>query len=83
MRRALAPVLAAAALLAAPAAALAHVTVLPEKPKLNSEQEFVIRVPDEVNVATTGVEIILPEGINATQFAPKPGWKRDVKLTAD
>lgn len=80
MTRRLAPLLAAAAVLAAPTAAAAHVEVLPDRPKLNAEQEFVVRVPDERDVATTKLQIIFPEGVNVTQYAPKPGWTRTVKL---
>jgi uncharacterized protein YcnI len=78
--RRLAPLLAATAALLAPAAAGAHVEVLPDKPKLRAEQEFVIRVPNERGVATTKLRVIFPEGLRASQYAPKPGWKRTVQL---
>jgi len=81
-RRGAAAVALAGALVAAPAAG-AHVTVLPEKPKLNSEQEFVVRVPVERNVATVAVRVLFPEGVNVSQFAPEAGWTRRVLLTAD
>jgi hypothetical protein len=75
--------LAAAGALAAPTSAGAHVTVLPERPKLNAEQEFVVRVPDERDVATTELQVLFSSDLRVGQFAPKAGWKRKVLLTDD
>jgi len=69
--------------LALPACAAAHVVVLPEKPQLENEQEFVVRVPDEENQSTTAVRVMFPSGVNVSQFAPMPGWHRKVLLTRD
>jgi uncharacterized protein YcnI len=76
-------VLAALVALLAPAHAGAHVTVLPERPKLNSQQEFTVRVPDERTVATTKVQVIFEGDLRVGQFAPMPGWTRRVLLTDD
>jgi uncharacterized protein YcnI len=76
-------VLAVLGALAAPACAAAHVTVLPERPKLNAEQEFVVRVPDERDVATVKLQILFDTDLRVGQFAPKPGWKRRTLLTDD
>ena len=48
-----APVAIALLALALPARADAHVEVLPDKPLLEQEQEFVVRVPDERDIPTT------------------------------
>jgi uncharacterized protein YcnI len=69
--------------LALPARAGAHVVVLPAKPQLDDEQEFVVRVPDEENQPTTAVRVVFPAGVNVSQFAPMPGWSRKVLLTRD
>lgn len=69
--------------LALPACASAHVVVLPAKPQLDEEQEFVVRVPDEENQATTAVRVVFPSTVNVSQFSPMPGWNRKVLLTSD
>jgi uncharacterized protein YcnI len=81
VRRRLALVLAAAGALVAAPAALGHVTVLPERPKLNSQQEFVVRVPNERDVPTVGLQVLFSTDLRVGQFAPKPGWQRKVLLT--
>jgi uncharacterized protein YcnI len=78
VRRRIALVLAAAGALVAPTAAAAHVTVLPERPKLNEQQEFIVRVPNERDVATTKLQVLFGTDLRAGQFAPKPGWTRKV-----
>jgi uncharacterized protein YcnI len=83
VRRRLPLALAATGALAAPTAAGGHVTVLPERPKLNAQQELVVRVPDERTVPTVKLQILFDTDLRVSQFAPKPGWKRRVLLTDD
>jgi len=78
-----APVAIALLALALPARADAHVEVLPDKPLLEQEQEFVVRVPDERDIPTTAVRVVFPNGVKVSQFAPLAGWKRRVLLTRD
>ena len=78
MRRRGALALAILGALATPSAAAAHVTVLPERPKLNTEQEFIVRVPNERDVPTTKLQVLFGTDLRAGQFAPKPGWTRKV-----
>jgi uncharacterized protein YcnI len=59
------------------------VTVLPERPKLAAEQELIVRVPDERDVATTRLQVLFSSDLRVAQLAPKPGWKRRVLLTDD
>ena len=78
MRR---PMLAAiAALLLAPAAAQAHVTVQPDTAPAGGFTRLDVRVPNERDDAgTTKVDVQLPPGFIAASYEPVPGWK--VKLT--
>jgi uncharacterized protein YcnI len=79
LRRAIVP-LVAAALILAPAAA-AHVTVNPDAVPADSFARFDIRVPDELeNASTTKLAVKLPDGLVEVGFQPKPGWKRAVTM---
>ena len=72
------PALAAAALVAAPAAS-AHVTVNPNQAAAGSFARFDIRVPnEEADADTVKLTVQLPEGLNFTSFQPKAGWTRTV-----
>jgi uncharacterized protein YcnI len=77
-RPTLVSVVAAAALVFAPAAA-AHVTVLPDTVPAGSFARFVIQVPNERdNADTTKVAVKLPKGLVFVSFQSKPGWKRTI-----
>jgi uncharacterized protein YcnI len=74
IRRTIVPLLAAAALVLAPAAA-AHVTVNPDAVPADSFARFAIRVPNERgNADTTKLVVQLPKGLVFVSFQPKPGW---------
>jgi uncharacterized protein YcnI len=62
-------VLTAAALLVA-AAALAHVTVAPQQSQQGTSQVYKVRVHNEEAVATTSIELDVPEAISVTDVAP-------------
>jgi uncharacterized protein len=62
-----------AALFLAPAA-VAHVTLHPDKVPADSFQRFSFQVPVELNSPTTKVEVQLPVGITSVAVEPKPGW---------
>lgn len=72
--------LALAALLIAvtPAAAFAHVTVLPKASTAGAWEKYDIRVPNEKQVATTSVEVRFPAGLRVVSFEEKPGWTVEV-----
>ena len=71
---------AVAALLLAPAAAQAHVTVQPDTAPAGGFTRLDVRVPNERDDAgTTKVDVQLPPGFIAASYEPVPGWK--VKLT--
>ena len=72
--------LAAAALLLAPAAAQAHVLVVPDTAPQGAETRLDLRVPNERDdAATTKVDVQLPPGFAEAAVQPVPGW--DVKIT--
>ena len=76
-------VLAAASLalaftLLAPSAAQAHVTVWPKSAAHGAYERYVVRVPNEKNVATTRVEIRFPAEVRISSFLDVAGWKLEV-----
>jgi uncharacterized protein YcnI len=77
MRRVL---IAAAALLAAPAAAQAHVTLQPKEAPAGGFVRLDVRVPTERdNASTTKVDLQMPPGFAEASYEPVPGWS--VKVT--
>jgi uncharacterized protein YcnI len=76
VRRAL-PLAAAAALLL-PAPALAHVTVWPRTAARGAYERYVVRVPNEKDVATTRVELRFPAEVRIASFQDVPGWRLEV-----
>jgi uncharacterized protein len=75
----IATALAAAGLLALPAAAGAHVTVQPDTATAGGFTRLDVRVPTERDVATTKVQLQLPDGFAEASWEPVPGW--NVKVT--
>ena len=70
----------AAAGLALPAAAQAHVTVNPSTAPAGSFGELLVRVPNEQdNARTTKVDLQLPPGFVEASYEAQPGWT--VKVT--
>jgi uncharacterized protein YcnI len=75
---------AAAALAAAIAASIAlpaaaHVVVTPAQARIGAFQTFAVGVPVEKAVATTGVRLVVPEGLDFVLPNVKPGWKVEAK----
>jgi uncharacterized protein YcnI len=72
---------AAAAALALPAAASAHVTLQPQSAPAGSYAVFDVRVPNERDdSATTKVEVKLPPGFVSASWQPVPGWRATVEM---
>ena len=66
---------AAAALLAAPAVAQAHVTIQPPEAPAGSFTRMEVRVPNERDDAgTTKVQVQMPDGFASVSYEPVPGW---------
>jgi len=70
----------ALALLAAPIALLAHAVVFPKASTPGAYERYVLRVPNEKNVATVRVELRVPEGVRVISFADVPGWRLEPRL---
>lgn len=60
--------------------AQAHVTIQPNEAPAGAFFRFVIRVPNERDVATTQVRVEFPQNLAFTSFQPKEGWTRTVKM---
>ena len=72
------PVLAAASLLFA-SQALAHAAVKPAEVGVGKYQTFTLAVPSEKPIATVGIRLVIPEGINSATPNVKLGWKIEKK----
>jgi uncharacterized protein len=71
--------LAIAALLLAPAAADAHVLIVPDTVRPGQELRLDVRVPNERDdAATTKVEVQLPKGFAEAAVQPVPGWSVNI-----
>jgi uncharacterized protein len=71
----------AAAALAAPAAAQAHVTLQPDEAPAGGFTRLDVRVPNERdNASTTKVQVQFPPGFLFVSTEPIPGWTADVKM---
>jgi hypothetical protein len=69
---------AVAFVLLAPVVADAHAVVLPKTSVRGGYERYVLRVPNEKDVATTRVEIRFPRGLRVVSFADVPGWQLEV-----
>ena len=69
--------LAAASLLAARPAS-AHAVVYPKTSAPGAYEKYVLRVPNEKDVATTRIEIRFPSQVRVISFADVAGWKLQV-----
>lgn len=63
--------------------ASAHVEVTPTNAPLASHQEFSVQVPNEKDIPTTEVRLIIPEGIEQVMPNVKPGWLVTMKKNGD
>lgn len=54
--------------------ALAHVTVKPGEVATATYQVFTVSVPNEKDVSTTSVKLLIPEDITSVTPTKKPGW---------
>jgi uncharacterized protein YcnI len=62
---------------------LAHVTVWPRESSTGSYEKYVVRVPTEGKVATTSVELMLPEGVNLVSMGAPTGFSYELKKASD
>ena len=68
----------AAVLTIVPALAFGHATVYPKASTSGAYEKYVLRVPNEKEVATTRVEIRFPAGLRVTSFSDVAGWQLEV-----
>src|SRR5687767_10030175 len=61
-----------------PSVARAHVTVWPRSASHGAYERYVVRVPNEKDVATTRVEIRFPAEVRISSFLDVAGWKLEV-----
>ena len=57
----------------------AHVVVTPRESAAGAEQVYTVRVPNEVTVPSTSVELEIPAGMHVMQVATGDGFTFDVK----
>lgn len=62
---------------------LAHVTVKPAQTGVGAYQTFTAGVPNEKDIPTTGLRVVVPEGLSSVMPNVKPGWQIQTKTTKD
>lgn len=60
-------------------AAEAHVSVRPRESKAGATEKYTVRVPTEGKVATTSVEVEIPQGVTVSSVEPADGVRFDMK----
>jgi len=66
-----------------PTAAFAHVVVTPDQTGVGARTAFVVGVPNEKDVAVTGVKLLVPKGVENVQPNVTAGWKITVVHDGD
>jgi uncharacterized protein YcnI len=61
-----------------PASLDAHAVVFPKSSEAGAYEKYLLRVPNERDVATTRVEIRFPRSIRVVSFGEVPGWSLEV-----
>jgi uncharacterized protein YcnI len=70
-------------LLLACAVATAHVTVWPRESQTGAYEKYVVRVPTEGKVATTSIELLVPESVTIVSMGVPAGFTYELKRTGD
>ncbi len=63
--------------------AFAHVTVKPAQAGIGTYQTFTTGVPNEKDVPTTSVRLVIPNGFTSVMPNVKPGWTIQTKSVKD
>jgi uncharacterized protein YcnI len=66
-----------------PATAFAHVSVRPAQSKPGADETYAVRVPTEKAIATTSVELEVPDGMTILKVTDVEGAKHEEKKTGD
>ena len=72
----------ALAIILAPVAAGAHVTITPKTAAANGSTEYVLRVPTEKDVPTISLRLVFPDNFEVLRFRSAPGWTMEVERNA-
>jgi uncharacterized protein YcnI len=83
MKKTVVSLLAAGSIILSPAAAFAHVAVKPAQVGIGTFQTFQTGVPNEKDIAVTGVKLVIPAGLNEVSPNVKPGWEINVVKDGD
>jgi uncharacterized protein YcnI len=79
IRRIVPAVLMMVLMAAAASQVLAHAVVYPAAAKPGAYERYVLRVPNERDIATTRVEIRFPTNVTVVSFGDVEGWKLEVQ----
>ncbi len=63
--------------------ALAHVVVKPGQVGVGERVLFTVSVPTEEETPTTGVRLVIPDGLESVRPNVKPGWNIELKKTGE
>jgi uncharacterized protein YcnI len=73
-------ILAVVLVIATATSLLAHAVVYPKQSATGAYERYVLRVPNERDIATTRVEIRFPAEVSVVSFADVQGWRVEVQL---
>ena len=65
------------------ASAFAHVTVWPRESRPGAYEKYVVRVPTEGKVATTSIEVMVPENVSIVSVATPQGYTYELKRSGE
>jgi uncharacterized protein YcnI len=60
-----------------------HVTVWPRESATGAHEKYVVRVPTEGKVATTSIELTVPEGVTVVSIGAPAGFTYELKRTGE
>jgi uncharacterized protein YcnI len=61
----------------------AHVTVWPRESPTGSYEKYVVRVPTEGKVATTSIELVVPDNVTIVSLGAPAGFTYELKRTGE
>ena len=61
----------------------AHVSISPRQSMAGATERYIVRVPTEGQVATTGAELEVPDGVTIETVAVPMGWTYELKRKGD
>ncbi len=61
----------------------AHVTIGPAESRQGASERYTMRVPTEGQVATVGVDLLVPDGVTVSGVLASAGWTAEEKREGD